>query len=498
MNIGDTEFIERKLLPELARRIPATRWYAEKSVADPDFSIFDMLVIEECGTVYLLIEVRTEGFRKNIYSVPVLMGVEPKIPNPLEMEIFAMGQSIMVSDALYSETYWDSFRNFLLTGKRLETMHGSVIFELENMGEKHLHPTVRTVRVISSEQSNSSVVINDDMIFKHVRKIVPGNNPDYDVPSYLWSNTNFRNTPKPVGKVTYLRDGVTYHLGSLTLFLRSSKECWTYFSDLISSVLSNITGEEAPDKVLELLKGCRRIGQITSELHTALSQDSNLPDFGPSKIVPSDVFDWKSEYNSLVKQFFMAWDHMPPNDVKEKFDRFVRREGFRESLETIAENIDLLKDGTRYKIRVHGDYHLGQVLWTGEDFMIIDFEGEPIRTLQYRNSKFCPLKDLAGMLRSFDYAVKNSLLSAPSTDVVEKFAARLQEEMRNEFLGSYLQSNDSTLPILPSYPEEFRKVLMFYEAEKAIYECLYEMGSRPAFLSIPLGKLMELAGEQQE
>ena len=494
MNIGDSEFIETKIIPELARRIPATRWYAEKSVRDPEFSIFDMLVLDECSTVYLIIEVKTEGFRKNLYSVPVQIGVEPKVPNPLELEIFYMGQSVMISDALYSETYWDSFRNFLLTGKRLETMHGSLIFELEDTGEKHLHPTVRTVRVISSEQSNSSVVINDDMIFKHVRKIVPGNNPDYDVPSYLWSNTGFRNTPKPVGKVTYLRDGVTYHIGSLSLFLKSSKDCWTYFSDLLSATLRNITGEEAPEKVLEILKGCRRIGEITSELHTALTEESNIPDFGPSKIVPTDVYDWKSEYMSLIKQFFMAWDHMQPNDVKERFDRLVRREEFRKSLESIADNIDLLKDGTRYKIRIHGDYHLGQVLWTGEDFMIIDFEGEPIRTLQYRNSRFCPLKDLAGILRSFDYAVKNSLLSVLASDMTEKFSKRLLDEMANEFLRSYLQNSNSTLPVLPSYPGEFRKVLTFYEAEKAIYECLYEMGSRPAFLQIPLEKLLELAG----
>ena len=491
------EFVESTLIPELTRRIVNMRWYAEKGDPDPVLSVHDSLWIEECSVLYLILESRTGDFKQSLYSIPLRLG--PETPNPAAFEFPAtiMGSEIFVSDALFCNEYWDAIRKYLLAGKRIMTGNGSLIFDLEPSVEKALHPDIRTARVIATEQSNSSVVLNDEIIFKHVRKIVPGNNPDYDIPSFLWSRTKFRNIPVPLGKITYLRDGITYHMGSISMFLKPSLDCWTYFTRMLSGMFENISGEDTPKTALKVLESCRRIGEITSELHSALSTESILPDFSPSKISKADIFSWKEEYQNLLSSLFSTWERLPLDNYREKWEKHVSSEIFRKTLESISNNIDAMSDGTFYKIRVHGDYHLGQLLYCDRDFFVIDFEGEPARSIEYRNSKFIPLKDVAGMLRSFDYAVEISLIPFDDNEIRRRFADMLLGNIREEFLSGYLRNYNPVKPCIPDYPVKFNAVLEFYETEKTVYECLYEMGSRPAMISIPMGKLVRIVSNRE-
>ena len=496
LNISD-EFVERTLIPKLTDRIVNMRWYAEKGDPDPVLSVFDSLWIEECSVLYLILESKTSNFKRNLYSLPLRFGPETATPAAVEFPVTIMGDKISVSDAVFCNEYWDTIRKYLLVGKRIPTRNGSLIFDLEPTAERMLHSDIGTARVISSEQSNSSVVLNDEIIFKHVRKIVPGNNPDYDMPSFLWSRTEFRNIPAPMGKITYLRDGIMYHMGSISMFLKSSIDCWTYFTRMLSEMFENMAAEDTPNTALKVLEGCRRIGEITAELHSALSIESDLPDFGPSKISRTDIFSWKEEYRNIVSSLFSAWTRLPPDDYREKWQRHVSNDIFWKTLESISGKIDVIRDSTFYKIRVHGDYHLGQILYSNGDFFVIDFEGEPVRSLEYRNSKFIPLKDVAGMLRSFDYAVEISLNPFDDNGIRRRFAEMLLGDMREEFLAGYLKKYDPVKPYLPDYPVKFNAVLEFYEAEKTVYECLYEMGSRPAMISIPMGKLVKIVSNRE-
>ena len=169
----------------------------------------------------------------------------------------------------------------------------------------------------------------------------------------------------------------------------------------------------------------------------------------------------------------------------------------RPRIERAAEDLALLADGTAHKIRCHGDYHLGQVLKTAESFVVIDFEGEPARSVDERRAKQCPLRDVAGMLRSFDYVVHAALAARP-----EAGRARLRPALEawkrlavRAFLSGYMmEAGKSPERLLPRSPEAVRRACAVFELEKACYELRYELNNRPDWISIPLAGISRLLG----
>ena len=494
IDLPDEDFLRGTVLPGIIERMQSSRWYAEKGNGTPTYEVFDCLKINEIGLVYWIIETRIPGYRPSLYSVPIIIREsEPMVPDPLELRLQYLGKIIYVSDAIYSADFWEYIKKNMLTRKRLSAMRGgAIILDSEQQAVRLLHETVREARPVGAEQSNSSVVINNKLIFKMIRKIAPGNNPDYDVPSFLWANTPFRETPEPVGKFTYLFEGLSYHLGSLSFFYSSSTDMWKFFTGIFSEVLENDLRGNSHDLVMKLLRGCADLGETTSFLHSSLSKDSPLPDFKPSRISDSDITQWREEYLNIVKTFLKTWVLSDKYEEKEQWNRIVEDPKFVRILEDNSARIETLRGKLINKIRIHGDFHLGQVLQTEGKYMIIDFEGEPLHSLNYRNSKFCPIKDVAGMLRSISYAAEFSIRQTARKEKTLTFARKLLEEMRNEFLRGYLQAYDPGSPYLPPTFTDFQEILRFYEIEKTVYEALYELSNRPQFLSIPMGSLARL------
>lgn len=494
IELPDEEFLRGQVLPEIIDRMQNSRWYAEKGNGIPQYDVFDCLKAPEIGLVYWIIETRIEGYRPSLYSIPVLFSyTEPLVPDPLEFRIQYLGKMIYVSDAIYSIEFWDYIRKNMLMRKRFSAMRGgSIIMDSEPKAVRYLNEPVREVRPVGTEQSNSSVIINNSLIFKMIRKIAPGNNPDYDVPSFLWSSTQFRETPEPVGKFTYLIEGRSYHIGSLSFYLSSATDMWKFLTGTFMELLINDGVRDSHEVVMNLLRTSSELGVVTSALHSSLSHDTPLPDFKPSRIEESDISRWREEYLLTFKTFKKTWVLSDKYDEKEKWNRIVSDVMFDNIIEQHSMGIDALKGKLIHKIRIHGDYHLGQVLIKDGHYMIIDFEGEPLHTLDYRNSKFCPIKDVAGMLRSISYAVEYSIQQNARKESTVTFARNLLSEMRNEFLRGYLQAYDPGVPYLPPKFTDFQEILQFYEIEKTVYEALYELSNRPHFLSIPMRSLARL------
>jgi maltose alpha-D-glucosyltransferase / alpha-amylase len=379
---------------------------------------------------------------------------------------------------------------------------------------------------LSGEQTNSSVVYGDRLILKLFRRPDEGVNPDLEIGRVLTEEMPVVQVPSVAGYIEYRRhrrEPMT--LGVLQSYVPNEGDAWNYTLDNVGTYLERVLGKPADagppsellpsDDVLDLARrevpdGARDLigayiqtvgllGQRTAELHLALASSGASAGFAPE---PFSGLHQRSLYQStrgLMASVFPA--------LQRKVDSL--QNGIREEARTVLDlepqvlrRFQSILEGqlTGMRIRCHGDYHLGQVLFTGKDFVIIDFEGEPTRPLSQRRLKRSPLKDVAGMLRSFHYAAYSSLFNQAARGIVP--AARLAniETWANvwcrwvgaTFIREYLHTMGES-PILPRRQDELSKLLGVLVLEKAVYEVDYELNNRPDWLRIPLrGVIQEL------
>jgi len=354
-------------------------------------------------------------------------------------------------------------------------------------------PTPPT-RLLGAEQSNTNIAFNESHLLKFLRKYEPGPHPDAEILHAL-GERNYPNVPKYAGEIRYRIGGAEGVLGLLTSYVPNQGDGWTYTLDVISHYFEQVLSEQPSKQDAANAEGLRdsafrervrQLGTRTGELHATLGNIPDRPEFAPE---PFTSMHQRSLYQSLrtllrrteveiarqletlppaTKSLAQNWLSAAPQ-IFEVYSQLLHR-----------------KMPTQ-RIRIHGDYHLGQVLNTGNDFVILDFEGEPRRSLGERLLKRCPLVDVAGMLRSFDYAVEASLLRQRREDIKRlRPAAEYWLRMATEaFLDGYRSAIGSAL--LPKNPEDFDFLLKVFLLDKAVYEIGYEMNYRPDFLPIPIG-----------
>jgi maltose alpha-D-glucosyltransferase / alpha-amylase len=372
-------------------------------------------------------------------------------------------------------------------------------------------------QVVSVEQSNTSIAFGDRLMLKLIRRLEAGRNPDLEIGRFLTERA-FPNTAPVAGAIT--AGGFGREAGTLAVvhgFVPNEGDAWAYaldaLEDYYEQALARATqgpapqplsplaalppeppSEEARDVVGPFLLNAETLGQRVAELHLALARGTDDPAFAPE---PFTAMYQRSLYQSIRS--------LASRVLRRMRSRFAEAEGAEELLERENEvfgRLDALLRAARIegmRIRIHGDLHLGQVLWTGSDFVIIDFEGEPARSLSERRIKRSPLADVAGMLRSFDYAAEQAL-RAPSTAmlvpddpgaVLQDWARAWRRWTSAAFLGRYLQvAADGRL--VPADPEQAGRLLDALVLEKAIYELGYEMDNRPDWVATPIRGILEL------
>jgi trehalose synthase-fused probable maltokinase len=323
-------------------------------------------------------------------------------------------------------------------------------------------------RLIASEQSNSSVVFDDALILKIFRRLEPGINPELELLRFL-SERGFRNIPALGGWYGYSGGPLTATLGLLQAYVADGIDGWQLALDEIA---------DAPERFLDRLG---RLGEVTGHLHTTLGSDPNEPAFAPEEPSVESLGLLTATVDEEIARVFLTL----PEDDERLAPIFGRGEEVREQLRLLTH-----AGSSGRVIRTHGDYHLGQTLWSGNDWVVLDFEGEPARTLVERRRKRSPLRDVAGMLRSLAYAATAAELTR-GADIAD-----WEERARERFLETYLDTVDTAL--LPAGDAAIERLLAVFELEKAVYELRYELDNRPDWVGIPVAgieRLMQQAAE---
>jgi trehalose synthase-fused probable maltokinase len=325
---------------------------------------------------------------------------------------------------------------------------------------------LREARVVSSEQSNSSVIFDDQLILKVFRRLEAGVNPELELLRFL-TERGFENIAQLGGWYAYTGKQMDATLGILQRFVANGEDGWERALDTIDS---------APEAFLDTL---RRLGEVTGKMHTLLGSDSNDPNFCPEQTSVESLGLLTATVDEEIESVFAGLSEEVPE-----------LEPIRGRGEEVRERLRLLTNlgGTGRVIRHHGDFHLGQTLWAGDDWVILDFEGEPARSLPERRRKRSPLRDVAGMLRSFAYAASAAEVlrgDAPPPD--------WEERAREQFLEGYRETVEPSL--VPS-GASMDKLLRVFELEKAVYELRYELNNRPEWVRIPVAGIMRMLEEE--
>ncbi|MFZ3355900.1 MAG: maltose alpha-D-glucosyltransferase [Thermoplasmata archaeon] len=381
------------------------------------------------------------------------------------------------------------------------------------------------VEPVRAEQSNSSARVGERFIVKVFRTIEPGLNPEAEIGEFLTAGNRFPHTAPLLGTLTLApENGAAQTLATVHQYVPNEGDAWemtlrnlSVYFDRVRARLA--TGRSLPEGVLsrfELRSGstppdvadligpylvlARLLGVRTAELHRALASDPLDPAFAPE---PFDPLYLRSIYQTMQAQRRQAFELLRERratlagPVAQLAEAVLPREA-----EVDARFRALLgRRMSAMRTRLHGDYHLGQVLWTGKDFVIIDFEGEPTRSVSERRIKRSPLRDVAGMLRSFDYAANAAWrqlvgpqLGKPDLGTELATAARMWVQwVGAEFLRAY-RGATTEVAFLPKDQGEFDLLLQAFVAEKVVYELSYEFRNRPAWVEVPLRGIEYILG----
>jgi maltose alpha-D-glucosyltransferase / alpha-amylase len=434
-------------------------------------------------------------------------------------------QVVVLYDVFGEEEFGDGLLETIAAHRTLPGLHGKLKSRTSRIyrqlraspGEK------LPSKALKAETSNSTAFFGDRFMLKLFRRLDEGTNPELEIGAFLTDEVAFANIPPVVGAIEYETDGHDRStVGILSGFVRNEGSAWEHALNSLGGFFEQIGNSspfpepptiqartragdgdvDAPPLAREHVGGYLRsaelLGRRTAEMHLALATDTGNVSFTPE---PFSRHYQHSLYQNLRNQternmrlLEQRLDTLPDENRQHAVAVLAARETIERRLRTL---LDEPIAATR--TRCHGDYHLGQVLYTGNDFVIIDFEGEPVRPIAERRIKAPPLRDVAGMLRSFDYACHVAYhdhfraLVLPEDDR-QRLAGWVQAWVRwvsAEYLRTYLAVADRA-SFIPDRPEGLRTLLDAYLLEKALYELGYELNNRPDWAHIPLGGILRL------
>lgn len=323
--------------------------------------------------------------------------------------------------------------------------------------------------LLRREQSNSSIIYDDRLIAKVFRKLEPGQNPDVEIGTMFASTAANVHTPHMVGALNFEHNNESTVGAILQQYVHNRGDGWSWLLDELRyrPSLSH--------------SAVRLLGHRTAEMHIALASSANDPAFEPEPISRDDLEQMRQR---LRGELAVTMSGLKSIEAKS-----------RDEIDHLSKNLgDMLVDLDAFrgivKIRVHGDYHLGQVLRTVEDdFSIIDFEGEPSRPMAERRQKWPALRDVAGMVRSLDYAIQTVIREQPERSDLNTWLG----DATKTFIAGYKSIISPQTSLVPTDENAFDSALAILSIEKALYETRYEMDNRPDWLAIPLGALQRIA-----
>lgn len=497
------------------------RWFGSKARTIQTAEIVEAVAIAQIAILALVRVTYTEGAPET-YLLPLTFAGGARaeeLRRERPQAVVALVQMPTVAGILYDAVWKNRFGEVLLEIiAQQQTLPGNngemlasataVFPQLRGPSEQSLPPTL-----LGAEQSNTSIRYGERLILKLFRRLEAGINPDLEIGHFLTQKAAFAHIPPVAGALEYRRQGggEPITLAILQGFVPNQGDAWRYtldslgqyFEQVLSQTqvdmtditlpgesLLDLAQQDIPQLAYELigdyLKSAQLLGQRTAELHLALASGVDDPSFAPEAFSPGDQERLYQDMQNLTGRIFtllrQRLEHLPET-IRPEAQQVLDWEP------EILKRFHSLLEGeiSALRTRTHGDYHLGQVLYTGQDFMMIDFEGEPARTLQERRLKRSSLQDVAGMLRSFHYAAYAAFFEKTTTEEpgLETWVRFWHMWVSVAFLKTYLAVVGAA-PFHPQSLEEVRILLKAYLLEKAVYELGYELNNRPDWVKIPL------------
>jgi maltose alpha-D-glucosyltransferase/alpha-amylase len=437
----------------------------------------------------------------------------------------------IIHDAVVDNEFCKSLIDMIVRRRQLKGGTGQFVATPTRAIRDGKMSAVKNLEVASmrAEQSNSSIVFGDELILKLFRRSEVGVNPDFELGNFLTERVAFAHTAPVAGTIEFrTKKGESAAVGILQRFVPNEGDAWRHTLDALSqyfdravtrppedlkdllrpmSFVDRLEQTKIPPIAEELIgpyfENVKLLGQRTAELHVALASENEDPDFAPE---PFSVLYQRSLYQAMRNHSGQMFQLLRKNlDM-------LRGVVLDEALKLLDLQNDVMnrfrtilsRKVTAKRLRIHGDFHLGQVLYTGKDYVIIDFEGEPARPITERRIKRSPLRDVSGMLRSFHYAAYTSLFGHLGSSVVrpedlaalEPWARLWNVWICSTYLTSYLK-HAAPGGFLPAAREELNIMLNIYLLEKALYELGYELNNRPDWVRIPVIGILQLLEAQE-
>ena len=523
---GWDEFITGAAASEQGRTVlrqflPTQRWFAAKDIGIATAGITDAadlprLDAEEAWSL-AIVEVVLDDGQTQHYQMPLGLvwgapGVEARVA--VQATTLAHVRRFRAEGALFDGGIHAGWALAVIdaigTGRELPFRGGGkALFRATTKFAERPFPKEPAIRQLGVEQSNSSIAVQDYGVLKLYRRLENGIHPEIEMCRFLTEEAGFSGTPPLLGTVerTDRAGGVTA-LGVLTGYVANQGDAWSYAQDHLKRVFQERwggSGEPADAQIpvsdphAYILDLMGRLGHQTAELHRALCPSGETePAFAPEPITAADLEQWRQETRASAQSIL---ERLATQQATAPDPAVVR---LLDLGDTLLARIDTARTAkiVALKTRLHGDYHLGQVLVAQNDFAIIDFEGEPKKSIEERRRKHTPLRDVAGMVRSIDYAAAAAVRAATDLPSVDSAALEAMcRDWRDRSIAAFMSAYRSTIDGAACWPADAAGADALIELmliDKALYEVGYELANRPAWLGIPVQGIVDLLSQSPE
>ncbi|HAT77756.1 MAG TPA: trehalose synthase [Flavobacterium sp.] len=507
----DKEFVQVFSSDILEKYIINKRWYGGKASTLKYIEVVDFFKISSKTNTFfgVLLEVNFKEAFYQHYFMPIAFMPKDKLDtNTIIAPVIMNGKTGFLVDALHQEDFKKLLFDKIVSSK--EKSNSIVKF---HKGEKLEEKEYKNSKFMGVEQSNTSIIYNNTLVLKIFRRIYISMNPDYEISLFLTERMDFKNSPAYMGSISVVLADGNITLGLMQELVPNQGDAWQFMLNEVDNIFVNLKHKkininklpdielfkrlkinEVPHEIIDwaglnIFMRIQKLATRTAEMHIALGSDVHETAFTPTTY-NGDYTVWLK--NRLTYQFQNRLNILENNLHKldglalELANQFLDH---KKEIRKLFLDFDWTKMKSE-RIRIHGDYHLGQVLVNGDDFCILDFEGEPESTIRDRKVKQPPLKDVAGMFRSFHYAIYATIFNNKEKyhyEQEELFKAG--EILFKYFVGVFLQTYTDVAQgenLNIGYRKEIDFLLKYCLLEKAIYELGYELNSRPRWAVIPL------------
>jgi maltose alpha-D-glucosyltransferase/alpha-amylase len=514
------EVLENEILPAYLMNM---RWFGGKARSVQSIKITEHAALssKDDAVQLLLLEVNYQDGLPDLYQLSLAFCMEQEGHKLMETQPKSIVSKITIGtkkgvlyDAVFGKAFQQEIIRLMATNHQLR-LKNSVLHFSGNEQLKNYRKNAQDSRpkILAADQSNTSVTYDDLFFLKIYRKVDRSINPDLELTRFLSEQASFKNIPAFVGCVQWKFEQGIMVLGMMQELVQNSGNAWTYMLNQLDNYFEKVISRHVeipplriptellphkPDQIpnnmrdlldISLIEQIKLLGQRTGEMHLALASHPEIPALRPEEFSLHYQRSLFSGFQSLVRSTFHNLNKSLKKIPEEQ--RFAAEKLLSQEQEILSVLKRIYhKKVEAMKIRIHGDFHLGQALFTGKDFVLLDFEGEPARSYSERRLKRSPLRDVAGMLRSFHYAtfvslIQNDRFTTTDREKLWPFAEQWYHYMNNFYTRAYLDTVNGS-DFIPKNEDDLKMLIETYTLEKAIYELNYELNNRPEWIAIPM------------